>query len=305
MTAVGFIGLGNMGMPMAKNLKKAGFLVKGFDVLPHARTEARACGIHCVETMAEAVRGVDVVISMVPEGKHARAVYLGDEGVLRYANTATIFIDCSTIDVETAREIHSSAKRLGFKMLDAPVSGGVGGAEMATLTFMVGGEEQTLKAVEPVLKAMGSKTVYCGGAGNGEAAKICNNMLLAISMIGTCEAFALGRKLGLVDQIFFDVASKSSGRCWSLDTYCPVPGPVPTSPANREYKPGFATNMMLKDLRLANAAAQSMLVHIPLGRLAEALYSDLSSSGSGHLDFSSIFRLIERQEKTEPSPVIK
>lgn len=293
MKKIGFLGLGNMGLPMAKNLKKADFSLKGYDVLSRTRDEARACGIDVVEKMIEAVRDVDFIISMVPEGKHARTVYLGDEGVLRHASPSTIIIDCSTIDVETSREIHSAAERLGFKMLDAPVSGGVGGAEMATLTFMVGGHKQTLTAAEPVLKIMGSKIVYCGGPGNGEAAKICNNMLLAISMIGTCEAFALGRKLGLDDQIFFDVASKSSGRCWSLDTYCPVPGPVPASPANKEYKAGFAVNMMLKDLRLASAAAQSVLARIPLGQLSETLYSELSSSGLGSLDFSSIFKLIE------------
>ncbi|HXV73444.1 MAG TPA: 3-hydroxyisobutyrate dehydrogenase [Sphingomonadales bacterium] len=293
MTTIGFIGLGHMGLPMAKNLKKAGFAVKGFDLSEQAMADAKAAGIEDAPSIAGAAKAVDAVISMVPEGKHARAVYLGSGGVLKHTDKGTLLIDCSTIDVATARELNAAAAKAGFEMVDAPVSGGVGGAEGATLTFMVGGTQAAFKKAEPILKPMGAKIVHCGGAGNGEAVKICNNMLLAVSMIGTCEAFALGRKLGLDDQTFFDVASKSSGRCWSLDTYCPVPGPVPASPANRDYKPGFTADMMLKDLRLAQAAAQTTAAVTPLGALAESLYSDFSKAGRGGLDFSGIFRLIE------------
>jgi 3-hydroxyisobutyrate dehydrogenase len=293
MTTIGFIGLGHMGLPMAKNLKKAGFDLKAFDLSTKAMSDAGGAGIAAAASVAEAAKGVEVVISMVPEGKHSHAVYLGPAGVLAHADQGTLLIDCSTIDVATARELNAAAAKAGFEMVDAPVSGGVGGAEKATLTFMVGGSEAAFKKAEPVLKPMGGKIAYCGGAGNGEAVKICNNMLLAISMIGTCEAFALGRKLGLDDQVLFDVASKSSGRCWSLDTYCPVPGPVPASPANRDYQAGFTADMMLKDLRLAKAAAEASAANTPLGALAEALYADFSKAGQGGLDFSGIFRRIE------------
>lgn len=294
MAKIGFIGLGNMGMPMAKNLIKAGHEVKAFDLSAAALDHGVEAGMSAAATVSEAASGVEVVVTMVPEGKHSRAVYLNDDGILAEADAGTLLIDCSTIDVATARDINAAATEAGFEMVDAPVSGGVGGAEAATLTFMVGGTKGAFQKAEKILKPMAGKIFHCGGAGNGEAVKICNNMLLAISMIGTSEAFALGRRLGLDDQILFDVASTSSGRCWSLDTYCPVPGPVPGSPANRDYQPGFAADMMLKDLRLAKTAAKATEASTPLGALSEALYSELSEKGHGNLDFSGIFKMVNQ-----------
>lgn len=294
MAKIGFIGLGNMGMPMAKNLIKAGHEVKAFDLSAAALDHGVEAGMAPAATVSEAASGVGVVVTMVPEGKHSRAVYLNDDGILAKADAGTLLIDCSTIDVATARDINAAATEAGFEMVDAPVSGGVGGAEAATLTFMVGGTKGAFQKAEKILEPMGGKIFHCGGAGNGEAVKICNNMLLAISMIGTSEAFALGRRLGLDDQVLFDVASTSSGRCWSLDTYCPVPGPVPGSPANRDYQPGFAADMMLKDLRLAKTAAEATEASTPLGALSEALYSELSEKGHGNLDFSGIFKMVNQ-----------
>lgn len=294
MAKIGFIGLGNMGMPMAKNLIKAGHEVKAFDLSAAALDHGVEAGMAPAATVSEAASGVEVVVTMVPEGKHSRAVYLNDDGILAKADAGTLLIDCSTIDVATARDINAAATKAGFEMVDAPVSGGVGGAEAATLTFMVGGTKGAFQKAEKILEPMGGKIFHCGGAGNGEAVKICNNMLLAISMIGTSEAFALGRRLGLDDQVLFDVASTSSGRCWSLDTYCPVPGPVPGSPANRDYQPGFAADMMLKDLRLAKTAAKATEASTPLGALSEALYSELSEKGHGNLDFSGIFKMVNQ-----------
>ncbi|MEE8258729.1 MAG: 3-hydroxyisobutyrate dehydrogenase [Sphingomonadales bacterium] len=294
MAKIGFIGLGNMGMPMAKNLIKAGHEVKAFDLSVAALDHGVEAGMSAAATVSEAASGVEVVVTMVPEGKHSRAVFLNDDGVLASADAGTLLIDCSTIDVATARDINAAATGAGFEMVDAPVSGGVGGAEAATLTFMVGGTKGAFQKAEKILEPMAGKIFHCGGAGNGEAVKICNNMLLAISMIGTAEAFALGRRLGLDDQILFDVASTSSGRCWSLDTYCPVPGPVPGSPANRDYQPGFAADMMLKDLRLAKTAAEATEARTPLGALSEALYAELSEKGHGNLDFSGIFKMVNK-----------
>jgi len=294
MAKIGFIGLGHMGLPMAGNLVKGGHEVKGFDLSPDALKAAAERGVKAASSMADAASAVEVVIAMVPEGKHSRAVFLEQDGVLRNAGKGTLLIDCSTIDVATSRVIHEAAEKAGFDMVDAPVSGGVGGAENATLTFMVGGSDEAFNRAKPILEPMAGKIFHCGAAGNGEAVKIVNNMLLAISMIGVSEAFALGRKLGLDDQILFDVASTSSGRCWSLDTYCPVPGPVPTSPANREYAAGFTADMMLKDLRLARAAAEETGAMTPLGLHSEELYSNLSSSGSGNLDFSGIFKMLDK-----------
>lgn len=294
MAKIGFIGLGNMGMPMAKNLIKAGHEVKAFDLSAAALDHGVEAGMAPAATVSEAASGVEVVVTMVPEGKHSRAVYLNDDGILAKADAGTLLIDCSTIDVATARDINAAATKARFEMVDAPVSGGVGGAEAATLTFMVGGTKGAFQKAEKILKPMAGKIFHCGGAGNGEAVKICNNMLLAISMIGTSEAFALGRRLGLDDQVLFDVTSTSSGRCWSLDTYCPVPGPVPGSPANRDYQPGFAADMMLKDLRLAKTAAEATEASTPLGALSEALYSELSEKGHGNLDFSGIFKMVNQ-----------
>ncbi|MCH8202000.1 MAG: 3-hydroxyisobutyrate dehydrogenase [Proteobacteria bacterium] len=293
MAKIGFIGLGKMGLPMVENLLAAGHEVKAFDLFPQNVAAAEEAGAAAADSIADAAKGVDAVISMVPEGKHVRAVYEGDEGVFANADPETLLIDSSTIDVATSRVVSRQAVEAGFDMVDAPVSGGVGGAVAATLTFMVGGSEKAFERASPFLEIMGGKIIHTGGPGNGQAAKICNNMLLAISMIGTSEAFALGRRLGLDDQTLFDVSSVSSGANWSLTTYCPVPGPVPTSPANNDYKAGFAADMMLKDLRLAQAAAADSDIETPLGELSEALYSRLAEKGGGGLDFSAVFKMLD------------
>ncbi len=293
MAMIGFIGLGNMGLPMAKNLVSAGHSVKGFDLSPDAMAALVAAGGDEAANTADASSGADVVVTMVPAGRHVLAVYSGAEGVIANADTGTLLIDCSTIDVATAREVNDMATHAGFDMVDAPVSGGVGGAEGGTLTFMVGGTDAAFRRAEPILEPMGGKIVHAGGAGNGEAAKICNNMLLAISMIGTSEAFVLGRQLGLDDQVLFDIASTSSGQCWSLNTYCPVPGPVPTSPANRDYAGGFAAALMLKDLGLASAASTDTGAATPLGQHAEDIYKAMADEGFGGIDFSGVFKHLE------------
>jgi len=293
MARIGFIGLGNMGLPMAKNLLDAGHSLTVFDLSEDAVADAVAAGAIGAEGAIAAAQGAEVVITMVPAGPHVKAIYLGEDGVIANVAEGTLLIDCSTIDVATAREVNRVASDAGLDMVDAPVSGGVGGAVAGTLTFMVGGSEEAFSRAQPILDVMGGRIVHCGGAGNGEAVKICNNMLLAISMIGTAETFALGRRLGLDDQVLFDVASTSSGRCWSLDTYCPVPGPVPTSPANKDYQPGFAADMMLKDLRLAKTAADDTSANTPLGVLSEQLYTQLSEAGHGGLDFSGIFKMLD------------
>jgi 3-hydroxyisobutyrate dehydrogenase len=292
MTAIAFIGLGNMGGPMARNLLKAGHAVRAFDLSRPATDAAKAAGAAIAATAREAVQGAEVVVTMLPAGAHTRAVYLGSDGVLASAAKGTLLIDCSTIDIDSARAVHEAAAKAGFDFLDAPVSGGVGGAEAATLTFMCGGTEKAFARAQPVLEKMGKRVVLAGGPGAGQAAKICNNMLLAISMIGTCEAFVLAEKLGLDHAKLFEIASTSSGQCWSLTTYCPVPGPVPTSPANRDYKAGFTVDMMLKDLKLAQNAAMAAGAATPLGGAAEQMYALLAARGAGGLDFSGIIKMI-------------
>jgi 3-hydroxyisobutyrate dehydrogenase len=297
MAAIGFIGLGNMGAPMAANLVKAGHQVIGFDIVPRAVEALSAKGGRAAASAAEAASAGELVITMLPAGAQVRSVYLGEAGVLANARKGTLAIDCSTIDVETARAVAAAAAEAGFDMLDAPVSGGVAGAEAATLTFMVGGEAAVFARAEPVLAAMGRTIVHAGPAGNGQAAKICNNMILGVSMIAVCEAFSLAERLGLAAQTLFDVAAKSSGQCWALTSYCPVPGPVPSSPANREYVPGFTAAMMLKDLRLAQQAAGATAAPTPLGAAAANLYQLFVDEGTGGLDFSAIYRLIRRPER--------
>ncbi|OAN54106.1 3-hydroxyisobutyrate dehydrogenase [Paramagnetospirillum marisnigri] len=292
MASVGFIGLGNMGAPMMRNLLKAGHAVKAFDLSEAARTSAADAGAAAVTVAADAARDVDVVVTMLPAGAHVKSVMLGEGGLFAAARKGTVFIDSSTIDVATARLVSEEAAKAGHAFVDAPVSGGVGGAEAATLTFMVGGPDAAFEAAKPFLEAMGKTIVHAGGPGNGQAAKICNNMLLGISMIGTCEAFALAEKLGLDAQKLFDIASKSSGQCWSMTSYCPVPGPVPTSPANRDYKAGFAAAMMLKDLKLAVEAASVAGASIPLGAEAAQLYAMMAGTGQGGLDFSGIIHML-------------
>ena len=292
MARIGFIGLGNMGLPMAQNLIKAGHQVEGVDVNPASLEKLKASGGVSVETAKIAASRADVVITMLPSGKEVRAVYLGPGGIVESANPGTLLIDCSTIDVESARAVASQAEAKGLLMLDAPVSGGVGGATGGTLTFMVGGSAQAFTRAQTILDKMGKTIVHAGGAGNGQAAKICNNMILGISMIAVSEAFVLAEKLGLDHQKLFDISSKSSGQCWSMTTYCPVPGPVPTSPANRDYQPGFTAAMMLKDLRLAQDAAKAAGAKTELGADAERIYSAYASSGEADRDFSGIIRFI-------------
>lgn len=287
MAHVAFIGLGNMGGPMAANLVKSGHNVVAFDLVADARSQAQADGASVAASAVGSVKGADVVITMLPAGKHVLSVW--SEVVPSMAKGALI-IDCSTIDVESAKEAHVLAAKHGVASIDAPVSGGTGGAKGATLTFMCGGEDKAFAAAKPILEKMGKKIVHCGGAGAGQAAKICNNMILGISMIAVSEAFALGEKLGLTHQALFDVASTSSGQCWSLTTYCPVPGPVPTSPANNDYKPGFATALMLKDLTLAQDAATAAGAATPLGKHAQEIYKAFEATGNGGVDFSGIVR---------------
>lgn len=289
MTSIAFIGLGNMGGPMAANLVKAGHRVLGFDLVPASLETAKADGVAIAAKAADAVKDAEVVITMLPAGKHVLSVWT--EIVASVAKGA-LMIDCSTIDVESARKSHALAAQHQLPSIDAPVSGGTGGAKAATLTFMAGGTAQAFAAAKPILEAMGKKVVHCGEAGAGQAAKICNNMILGISMIGVCEAFTLAEKLGLSHQALFDVASTSSGQCWSLTTYCPVPGPVPTSPANNEYKPGFAAALMLKDLRLSQEAAKAAGAVTPLGAHAESIYEIFEKAGHGGVDFSGIIHQI-------------
>ena len=292
MAKIGFIGLGNMGGPMARNLLKAGHALAVFDLVPAAVETAVAAGAQKSPSAAAAAGFGEIVLTMLPAGEHVRRVHLGPSGVIAAAKPGALLIDCSTIDVATAREVSAAAGKSGLAMVDAPVSGGVAGAEAASLTFMVGGDAAAFARAEPILKAMGKAVIHAGGPGNGQAAKICNNMILGISMIAVSEAFLLAEKLGLDHQKLFDIASKASGQCWSLTSYCPVPGPVPNSPANRGYKPGFTAAMMLKDLRLAQEAAAKTGAATPLGAEAAALYSEFDAAGRGGTDFSGIIEML-------------
>ncbi len=292
MTHIGFIGLGNMGGPMAANLIRAGHGVTGFDLSPTALDALGVAGGTVAATAAEAAKGADVVITMLPAGQHVRAVLTGPDGLLPQLPPGTLVIDCSTIDVETARAVADAAAAQGCAMLDAPVSGGTAGALAGTLTFMVGGEADAFARAQDVLNAMGKTIVHAGPAGAGQAAKLCNNLILGITMLGVSEAFALADKLGLSAQSLFDISSKSSGQCWSLTSYCPVPGPVPASPANRDYQPGFAAALMLKDLTLAMEAAKSAGAAGVLGEQARAAYARLCNAGLGGNDFSVAARAL-------------
>ena len=288
---IAFIGLGNMGSGMAANLVKAGHKVHAFDLNVAAVEHAVVSGAVAASDLASACHDAEAVVTMLPAGQHVLSVY-GD--VLGLAPKSAILIDSSTIDVDSARKANAMAAEAGFAMVDAPVSGGVAAAQGGTLTFMVGGSDDAFARAEPILKAMGKAVIHAGQAGAGQAAKICNNMLLAITMIGTCEAFALAEKLGLDDQVFFDIASKASGQSWSMTSYCPVPGPVPASPANRDYQPGFAAGLMLKDLTLAMQAAGNVRADTPLGRDAHALYDALCGDGHAGRDFSFMMERIRK-----------
>jgi 3-hydroxyisobutyrate dehydrogenase len=294
--SVAFIGLGNMGGPMAANLVKAGHRVQGFDLSSTSREAAAADGVSVAASTVDAVKDTDVIVTMLPAGKHVLTVW---QELVSAVKPGTLLIDCSTIDVESARQAHTLAKAASCLSLDAPVSGGTVGAAAGTLTFMVGGDEAAFARGEPILAHMGKRIVHCGDAGSGQAAKICNNMILGITMAGVCEAFVLAEKLGLSHQALFDVASTSSGQCWSINTYCPVPGPVPTSPANNGYKPGFAAALMLKDLMLSQEAATASGATTEMGAHAADLYSRFNESGHGGDDFSGLINFLRSAQSSE------
>lgn len=288
---IAFIGLGNMGGGMAANLVKAGHDVRAFDLSEQALATAKEHGCETFTSASEACEGVDAVVSMLPNGEIVKSVYTSD--VIGKAPVGAVFLDCSTIDVATAREVAEAAEAAGYAMVDAPVSGGIAAAEAGTLTFMVGGSDEAFAKAKPVLEGMGKAVIHAGQAGNGQAAKICNNMLLAVQMIGTCEAFAMAQKLGLDPQTFYDISSVSSGQCWSMTSYCPVPGVGPKSPADNDYQGGFATGLMLKDLKLAMAAAETAGLDTKMGRRARELYEEFDAEGNGGRDFSSIIQTLK------------
>jgi 3-hydroxyisobutyrate dehydrogenase len=294
-TRIAFIGLGHMGGPMAANLVKAGHAVTGFDVVPAANEAARQTGVEIAASAPEAAAGAAVVITMLQTGRQVLDILAGTDGgsgLLAAAAPGTLFLECSTIAVEDAKQAHAAAEAAGHRCLDAPVSGGVVGAAAGTLTFMAGGAPADFAEAEPILQVMGKRIVHCGGAGAGQAAKVCNNMILGVSMIAVCEAFVLGEKLGLEHQTLFDVASAASGQCWALTTNCPVPGPVPASPANRDYQPGFAGALMAKDLGLALEALKATGVTAELGSRAAEIYRRFADEGGADRDFSAIINEI-------------
>ncbi|ADG97154.1 3-hydroxyisobutyrate dehydrogenase [Segniliparus rotundus DSM 44985] len=296
-TAVAFIGLGQMGGPMSANLVKAGFDVVGYDLSPDALRQAEKAGVAIAPDIPTAVAGAEFVVSMLPTGQHVLDVY-ADPAFFTATRPDTLFIDSSTIAVDQARQAAELAQAAGRAAIDAPVSGGVFGAQNATLTFMAGGDEADVARAKGLLEGMGKRVVHCGGHGSGQAAKICNNMALGISMVSICEAFVLAEKLGLDPQVFYEVASTSSAQCWALTTNCPIPGPVPASPANRDYQGGFATALIAKDLALAADAADSVGTATEFGRLAAQYFRQHADNGSGKLDFSSLLLALREQAKS-------
>ncbi len=291
---IGFIGLGHMGNPMVSNLLKHGHTVRVFDVVPELVRKLTDLGCEAATSAAKCVQGVDVIVTMLPSSPHVRSVYQGEHGVLAAASPHALLIDSSTIDPHTARDVAMDARAKGLAMVDAPVSGGTGGAEAGTLTFMVGGSAADFARAQPILEAMGKNIVHCGDAGNGQVAKICNNMMLAIEMIGTAEGMALAAKLGMDPKVFASIANTSSGRCWSSDTYNPYPGVIDNTPASRGYTGGFGTDLMLKDLTLATEAAKAAKLPVVMGATAQQLYQMHSTMGHGALDFSSIIKLYKQ-----------
>ena len=291
MVTIAFIGLGNMGGPMAANLVRAGHAVVGFDLMAASCDAARASGVTIAESASDAVAEAEVIVTMLPTGKHVHAVW---QEIVPAARAGALLIDCSTIEVDAARQAHELATSRGLLSLDAPVSGGTGGATAGTLTFMCGGRDDAFARAKPVLENMGKRIVHCGGPAMGQAAKICNNMILGATMIATCESFALAEKLGLSHQAMFDVVSTSSGQSWSLTSYCPVPGPVPASPANNSYKPGFASALMLKDLNLSQAAAAAAGAETPMGARAREIYERFVAEGGAELDFSGVIGMLRQ-----------
>jgi len=287
---IAFVGLGNMGGGMAANLVKAGHAVSAFDLAEAALTRARENGCTIFTTVRDCVQGVDAVVTMLPNGAIVKAVY--DEEVIGHAPVSALLLDCSTIDVASARAVAANAQAVGYAIVDAPVSGGIAAANEGTLTFMVGGSEQAFACAEPILSAMGKAVIHAGEIGAGQAAKICNNMLLGASMVATCETFKLAERLGLDLQTFYEISSKASGQCWSMTSYCPVSGVGPNTPADNDYQGGFATGLMLKDLKLAMAAATDVAATVPMGRLAEELYAQFAKAGHAGLDFSAIIKTL-------------
>lgn len=299
MARIGFVGLGNMGSGMAANLAKAGHDVRAFDLDNEALARAKKNGCRAAGSAAETAAQADAVVTMLPAGEHVRDVY--ENHVIGAAPTDAILIDCSTIDVATAREENARAEAQGYRMVDAPVSGGIAAAQEGSLTFMVGGTSEAFEQARPFLADMGKAVIHAGRSGAGQAAKICNNMLLGASMIATCETFLLARRLGLDLQTFFDIASQASGQCWSMTSYCPVPGVGPVSPADGDYEGGFSAALMLKDLRLAMEAARSVDSYTPMGSHAEKLYARFAELGGAGRDFSAIIRMIESNEASTRS----
>lgn len=295
MRSIGFIGVGHMGGPMARNLLKAGYHVTIFDPNAENAKALTGAGAKQAANLVQLSSTNDAIVSMLPSGRELRVAYLDNDGVVAHAKPGALLIDCSTTDVDSARAVADAAKKRGQMFVDSPVSGGVAGAEAGSLTFMAGGEDVAVDAARPILAAMGRNVVHTGASGSGQAAKICNNLILGISMIGVSEAFVLAEQLGLSAEKLFAVSSTSSGQCWSLTSYCPVPGPVPAAPSNRNYQPGFAAKMMLKDLRLATEAAEKHKQAIELGDLAKKLYERFVQEGSGDLDFSAIIQAIRQR----------
>jgi len=294
---IAFIGLGHMGNPMVRNLLKSGFHVKVYDVMQEAMQALVKQGAIAATSVLEAVADAEVVFTMLQTGQQVEEVCLGDKGIFAHAKKNLLYIDSSSIDIEVSRALHQTAEKNHIAMVDAPVSGGVAGAEAATLTFMVGGSEENYLRAKSILETLGKKIIHAGSAGNGQAAKICNNLLLAISMIGVCEAFTLAEKLGLASKTFFDISSNASGQCWSMTSYAPVPGLVDKAPANNHYQPGFMAKMMLKDLHLAENAAENAHAFIPLGNAATELYSRFVEQGKGEMDFSAIIKMIGEETR--------
>lgn len=293
MTNIGFVGLGHMGHPMAKNLVKAGFALAVYDVVPKAIDALVSEGAKAAASLAEVAQNADVVITMLQNGKQVKEVCLQENGIFANAKKDLLFIDSSSIEISICRELHTIAKSKSIAMVDAPVSGGVAGAETGGLTFMVGGSEADFNRANPILEKMGKKIIHAGADGLGQAAKICNNLILAISMIGTCEGFVLGEKLGLDPKKFFEISSSASGQCWSMTSYCPIPGIIEKAPSNNNYQPGFMAKMMLKDLRLAQDASEQIKSAIPLGAEAAELFAMFVNQGFGEMDFSGIVNMIK------------
>jgi len=292
MTQIGFVGLGHMGNPMVRNLLKAGFSVTVFDVVPDAIHLLEKEGAIGATSLAEVAKNADVIFTMLQTGEQVKEACLKENGLFAHAKQNALYIDSSSIEIATTHELHAEAKRKGIAMLDAPVSGGVAGAAAATLTLMVGGSDEHYLRAKPILEKLGKKIVHAGPGGHGQAAKICNNLILGISMIAVCEGFNLGMKLGLDPKKFFEISANASGQCWSMTSYCPVPGLVEKAPSNFDYKPGFMAKMMLKDLHLAQHAAESSGANIPLGVQAAEMYSLFVNEGNGEVDFSGIIKMI-------------